>query len=144
MDGTSESARPTETSGWRLRLEWGLPRVFVIGEKKGRSKGVFRLVESTLFVPTVEDGERLRAVFADAMPMKKKRSRKPSEVKPPTRFPAIDLSGPGTQQRRKWATGDGALEMLVEWNTKSKQGVFLEKGEHYRPAVHALIDGLVS
>lgn len=118
-------------------------------EKKG--KGSFEWGEGYLWVPTVEDGDRLlkavRAAFGDG----RGRVRPARRVKPPTPLGLACLgegvdesgSGKGTWTRCKWTGKDGSPEFYVKWSLAEKRGVITEKDEAYRKDLIALFASLV-
>lgn len=118
-------------------------------EKKG--KGPFEWGEGYLWVPTVEDGDRLLKAIRVAFGAGRGKAKKGSGVKPPTPLGLVFLgegvdehgSGQGMWTHTKWTGKDGSPEFYVKWSLKETRGVIAEKDETYRKDLIKLFESLV-
>lgn len=116
---------------------------FCFADRVSGKVSPIRGAEAALWVESAAEGEALLRAFKESMPHRKAKTGRAQRVKAPTVLKAIDLGSQGSQQRRKWVAEPEACELLVEWDTKTKEGCIHEKDPDQRLAVLELIAGLV-
>ncbi len=126
---------------YSCRLEGGAS--FCFADRVSTKTYPIRGTEAALWVESTAAGEALLSAFKDSMPHRKAKAGRAQRVKAPTVFKAIDLWSQGSRQRRKWIAQPEACELVVEWDSTTKQGRILEKDSNFRAAVLELIAGLV-